>query len=69
MHIVDARSSPPIQPLDVLFYIGLGIIAAIIVSFSVYISMKIYVLLANNQVSQIIYISYSSYKSRVFLAT
>lgn len=43
-----ANSAPPTRPLDVLFYVGLGVIAVMLVWFSIYMAMKIYVLLGSS---------------------
>ncbi|EKM60677.1 uncharacterized protein PHACADRAFT_246744 [Phanerochaete carnosa HHB-10118-sp] len=45
-HFQVAESEPlPTRPLDVLFYVGVGVVAVILVWFSIYIAMKIYALL------------------------
>ncbi|GJE98028.1 hypothetical protein PsYK624_142500 [Phanerochaete sordida] len=41
---ISNSGPPPTRPLDVLFYIGLGLIAVLLISFTVYMSMKILVM-------------------------
>ncbi|KIP07337.1 hypothetical protein PHLGIDRAFT_424215 [Phlebiopsis gigantea 11061_1 CR5-6] len=48
MHVSDSTKRLSTRPLDVLFFVGLGVISALISWFSVYLSIKIHVMLRHN---------------------